>query len=126
MLELKPDDNDTRNNLGNVLTDLGQLEAAVATYREALKISPDVAELLNNLGNVLRTARRLSCGDCEFSARAGDQARFLGRTHYNLGNALQSTGMLHSAAEKPPGVALDPNSFDAHCNLGSAFQHRAA
>ena len=41
-------------HLGNVQSDQGQPEAAIASYRQALALQPDHAEAANNLGNVLR------------------------------------------------------------------------
>src|ERR1035437_3850437 len=49
-----PDDAEAHNNLGYVLQERGQLDAALASCLRALQIKPGYAEAHNNLGNVLR------------------------------------------------------------------------
>ena len=52
-IQLKPDYAEAYNNRGNALTDLGQLEEAVASYDQAIQIQPDLAEAHSNLSQVL-------------------------------------------------------------------------
>ena len=40
--------------MGSALKDKGDLEAAIDSYKQALKIKPDYAEAYNNMGNALR------------------------------------------------------------------------
>ena len=47
------------NNLGVVFQELGELDAAVKSFEEALAIEPEFAEAHNNLGNVLRELGQL-------------------------------------------------------------------
>jgi tetratricopeptide (TPR) repeat protein len=42
-----------QNNLAGTLLDKGQLDEAIAHYRDALEIKPDVAQVQSNLGNAL-------------------------------------------------------------------------
>jgi predicted O-linked N-acetylglucosamine transferase (SPINDLY family) len=52
-LEIAPDFVDAHNNLGLALNQLGQFEAALASFRRALEIKPDYAKVHYNLGNAL-------------------------------------------------------------------------
>ena len=40
--------------MGNALKDKGDLEAAIDSYKQALKIKPDYAEAYNNMGTALK------------------------------------------------------------------------
>src|SRR5262249_7949893 len=52
-LELNPQANDVRMNLGVVLSDLGQFEEALEYLREAVRIDPTSPDTLQNLGMTL-------------------------------------------------------------------------
>ena len=40
--------------MGNALKDKGELDAAIDSYKQAIKIKPDYAEAYNNMGNALK------------------------------------------------------------------------
>ena len=52
-LKIKPDNAEAYNNIGNVLKDQGDLEAAIDSYKQVLNIKPDYAEAYNNMGVAL-------------------------------------------------------------------------
>ena len=54
ILSIKPDCEEAYNNMGNVLTEMGELEPAIQCYRKAVEIKPDYAEAHSNLGIVLK------------------------------------------------------------------------
>ena len=47
-----PDSPEIHYNLANALRDLGRLNDAVASYRQALRLKPEHLKAYNNLGNV--------------------------------------------------------------------------
>ena len=53
-LKLKPDYAEAYNNLGIVLKDLGDLEAAIINYEKAIEIKPNYAEAYNSKGVALK------------------------------------------------------------------------
>jgi tetratricopeptide (TPR) repeat protein len=57
-LELDPANADARVNLGRLLHEVGELEAAEAHYRMALEVRPDDATAMFNLGVVLEDLER--------------------------------------------------------------------
>ena len=73
-LELKPDDAQARNNLGNALEMKGDMQGAIAQYRKVLEINPISESAHNNIGNVLEPARRYGGSRRAISQGAGDQA----------------------------------------------------
>jgi Tfp pilus assembly protein PilF len=58
-LELKPDHSIAHYNLSTALYSLGELPAAVSSYRRALELNPDDARVHNNLGAALRSPGKL-------------------------------------------------------------------
>src|SRR5579884_4257494 len=102
------------NNLGNVLQDLGNLQAAKQAFERALRIQeavygsnhPMVAIDVNNLGDVLQ-----ALGDLQAAKQAFERAITIDEAAYgpnhpnvaidvnNLGDVLQALGDLHAAKQ---------------------------
>ena len=59
-MTIKPEFAEAHNNLGNVLKDLGQLDAAIKCYEKAIAIKPDYAEAHSNLGGIFRELGKIS------------------------------------------------------------------
>jgi tetratricopeptide (TPR) repeat protein len=57
-LRVQPNFADAHNNLGNVLSDLGQIEESIRHYEFALKVNPQYAVAHYNLGNRLFALKR--------------------------------------------------------------------
>jgi tetratricopeptide (TPR) repeat protein len=47
------------SNLGNALSDKGQLEEAIEAYRKAIQLDPNFAMAYSNLGNALKDKGQL-------------------------------------------------------------------
>jgi len=108
-------------NLGKIVGSQGNLDAAIAHYRQALVIDPGYAKVHNNLGNALFVRGEL--------AEAIEHYRMTlkidpshARAHYNLGIALTRQGDRAEAIEHfRQAVRLDSNYAKAHLNLGTAL-----
>ncbi|MFA7241702.1 MAG: tetratricopeptide repeat protein [Sulfuricellaceae bacterium] len=115
--ELLPDDAEAHYNLGNTLSDLGQNEAAAASYRRALALRPDFAEALFNLGNALRDLRQfddaLAIYRRALEIRPDDAAAY-----NNLGNTLNDLVQFDQAmASFRRALEIKPDYLEAHSNL---------
>lgn len=100
----------------------GDLDAAIADYRQVVEREPMHFRALNNLGDCLDQCGRHAEAEQAFRsacAAAPDEAR----PHYNLGRQLQFRGDA-SAAETSYRRALerDATLFDAHLNLAKLLE----
>jgi len=107
-------------NLGFVLFDRGDVDGAIAHYREALRLGPEVKTAVN-FGNTLLAEGRL-----EEAATLYKLGMRLDPTHvgaaYNFANALHKQGKIEEAiAGYRLALKLEPRSIEAHNNLGVAL-----
>lgn len=79
------------NNLGTSLQTVGNLDGAIAEFKEAIRLLPDYGEAHYNLGVALGVSGNLD-GAIEHFRRALVGRLRDGRAHYNLGYALQLQG----------------------------------
>lgn len=109
------------NNLGLLLAARAP-RAAVASYREALRLNPGYVEALNNLGNVLReVGERREALSLYQRAVQLDPSRT--DSHCNLGYALlDARRMTEAAASFRRALALQANSVPAHLGLAAALR----
>ena len=110
-----------QNNLAGTLLERGQLNEAIANYREALEIKPDVAQVQSNLGNAL-----LREGNVEEAIVHLQKALQIDPAYaeaYNhMGSALMKKGQAGEAiAHYQKAVQLNTSYADAYNNLGVAF-----
>jgi tetratricopeptide (TPR) repeat protein/tRNA A-37 threonylcarbamoyl transferase component Bud32 len=109
------------NNLGTVLKDKGDLDGAIAQFKQALALDPKCAPGHNNLGTVLKDKGDLDGAIAQFKQALALDPK-LARAHNGLGNALADKGDLDGAiAEYKQALALDPKDAKAHYNLGNAL-----
>jgi len=109
------------NNLGNVLTQKGKLQEAIAHYTEALEISPNYAEAHINLGVVLAEQGRLEEAIKHYSVALQLKPNS-SELHNNLGVALFRLGDIPGAISSYfAAVKLKPDYAEAHNNLGNAL-----
>jgi tetratricopeptide (TPR) repeat protein len=110
-----------QNNLGGTLLEKGQLNQALAHYREAVEINPDVPEVQSNLGNAL-----VREGEVEEAIGHLQKALQIDPAYaeaYNyMGNALMKKGEAGEAISYyQKATQLNTSYADAHNNLGAAF-----
>lgn len=84
------------NGRGVVHDDLGQLEAAVADFRAALRLAPDFVPARNNLGNALHGLGRYREALAEFDAALGARPEYA-EALSNRALALQELGRFDEA-----------------------------
>ncbi|MEJ2429930.1 MAG: tetratricopeptide repeat protein [Deltaproteobacteria bacterium] len=109
------------NNLGNVLTQKGKLQEAIAHYTKALEISPNYAEAQINLGVALTRQGRLKEAIKHYSA-ALELKSNSAELHNNLGVALFGLGDIPGAIRNYlAAVQLKPDYAEAHNNLGNGL-----
>ncbi len=120
-VSLLPRDAESHANLGNVLKDLGDFQAADASYLRALSIKPDYAEAHANLGSLLRAQNRLA--EAEVSLRRAVKFKpGLAAAQSNLGNVLFDLGKLDDAlACFTRAVELRPDFAEAHYHIGNTL-----
>jgi predicted O-linked N-acetylglucosamine transferase (SPINDLY family) len=120
--ELMPGDPAAHNNLANTLRERGQLEAAVASCRRALKINPNFAEAHSNLGLALLALGQPELAVASFR-RAIELKPNFAEVHSNLGYALTELRQFDKAVTScRKAVSLKPDLADAHANLGNALK----
>ncbi|MBF0182128.1 MAG: tetratricopeptide repeat protein [Magnetococcales bacterium] len=110
-------------NLGNLLKEMGRLDDAIASFRQALALDPDRVEAHFGLACALRHT------DPEASSRALMRVIALQPEHaealHLLGMAVFAAGRLDEAVELVE-RAIASNDRDAtyHCNLGVLYKKR--
>ena len=96
---------------------LGQLDAAIQSYRQALAIQPGAAKLHNSLGLAYLRARRLGEAMASFGNAIRADAQFA-EPRFNLGLILENLQKPGDAANAyQQAVQLEPNYCKAWCAL---------
>jgi tetratricopeptide (TPR) repeat protein len=115
------------NNLGVALSDRGEIESAVAQYREAIRIDPLYADSHNNLGVALAKQGKLEQAAEEYreALRLLPRGAFENRLelHIKLSSIRMKQNQFPEAVEML-GQVLEaaPDSFDGHLNMGIALE----
>jgi Flp pilus assembly protein TadD len=113
-----------QNALGNVLRAKGDLEGAVAAFRQAIALDPRSAPAHSNLGLVLHQQRDIDGAMAEYRLALDLEPKFA-PAHSNLGHALTEKGDLDGAIrEFRQAIALEPIAAVAHTNLGIALSSK--
>ncbi len=105
-------------NLGDTLSQKGQVDEAIQQYRIALKINPNFVATYNNLGSALLQKGRVEEAMVEYRKVLkikpdSDIA------HSNLAVILVSMGKMNEAMEQfQEALNINPNDADTHYNFG--------
>jgi tetratricopeptide (TPR) repeat protein len=120
--QLLPDEAGVHSDLGNALAAVGQMNAALASYRRALALDPRLAAGHSNLGNALRSMGQLDAAVASYRQALALNPDFA-EAHNNLGNALLDLKQPDDAvASYRRALALSPKFPEAHNNLGNALR----
>ena len=110
-----------QNNLGGTLLEKGQLDEAIAHYREALEIKPNVAQVQSNLGNALVREGQVEEAIVHLQ-KALEIDPGYAEAYNHMGSALMKKGQAGEAiAYYQKAVQLNASYADAYNNLGVAF-----
>ncbi len=114
-----------RVHLGAACRALGEVEVAVAHYREALRIEPDNSVALGNLGNALRELGKTDEAIVCYSRSVALAPDAVGN-RVNLAQGLTQAKLyeraLHHLREA---IRRDPNSAEAYKTMGNALFGKA-
>jgi len=100
---------------------LGQMNASVKCYEQALAIKPDYAEVHSNLGSTLQKLRQLDAAVKSFEKALAIKPDYAD-AYYNLANTLHILGQLEAAVKHyEQALTIKPNYAEAHSNLGLTF-----
>jgi predicted O-linked N-acetylglucosamine transferase (SPINDLY family) len=109
------------SNQGAALKELGQLQAAVASYDKAISLKSDYAEAHNNRGNALRELGqfRAALASCD---KAISLKSNYADAHYNRGIVLTELGQFKAAlASYDNAISFKPDLTEVHFNRGNAL-----
>ena len=102
----------------------GDLEGAIAHYREAVRLEPQGAEAYTNWGRALAMQGKREEAIAKY--REALRIKPLSVPHYNWGNALFAAGDFDGAiAHYREAVRLDPDAAEAYNNWGMALARQA-
>ncbi len=111
----------THFNLGNVFRRKGDLQAAAASYRQAVSLRPNDVQAHTNLGATLHELNRFDEAVHHYQQAIRINPRLV-QAHNNLGSTLRKLGRLDEAAVcYQAALRLLPDSAAIHKNLGGVF-----
>jgi tetratricopeptide (TPR) repeat protein len=120
-LEAEPANAEAANNLGSALWDLGQVDEAIAAYRDALRRKPDLGTAWANVGTLLYQSQRYPEA-LEPLERAITIGAGQATLQYQLGHAREESGDLVGAEDAlRRAVGLDDGLMPAWRRLANVL-----
>jgi protein O-GlcNAc transferase len=121
-VSVNPNNAQAYNDHGNALQDVGQLDAAVASYRRALELKPYLADAHNNLGNALQKLGQFDDAMARYRRAIAIKPDFA-LAYNNLGSALRKIGRLDDAlANYRTAAQIKPDLAMAHYNQAGTLK----
>ena len=119
---LLPNDAEAHLNLGATQREHGMLDAAIASYRQALVKHPNLADAHSNLANALADQGHLDAAVSHCRQAIASAPRHA-CAWVNLAYLLQRMGLAQEAVDAGhQAIALAPHHADAHNNLANALR----
>lgn len=108
--------------LGRAHYRAGDVDAAIAAYRNALDLHPNSLNAYNNLGTAYRKAGRPEEAILALKRAIELYPAFV-EAHNNLGNALRDLGEIEASIRAfETALAKNPNIAQIHVNLGRSYE----
>ena len=105
--------------MGSTLKELGRLDEAEASYRQAIALKSDYAEAHSNLGSTLIELGRLEEAEASYRQAIALKSDYA-EAHNNLGVTLKELGRLEESIEYlKQAIELKPDFAEARKNLNS-------
>jgi tetratricopeptide (TPR) repeat protein len=112
------------NSLGLTLKARGQLDEAIASWKQAIALDPKFAMARVNLGNVLRAQGEVDAAIACYQEALELDPKFAG-AHTGLGLTLYDKGQVDAAiACYQTALEFDPKFVGAYVNLGTALKNK--
>jgi tetratricopeptide (TPR) repeat protein len=109
------------NMCGSAHAELGNLNAAIESYKKAINIKPDRAEAYSNMGSVLTDKGELDAAivSCKQAIKINPDSA---EAYYNMGIALSGKGDLSATIESyRQALKIKPDFAKAYNNIGLAL-----
>jgi tetratricopeptide (TPR) repeat protein len=110
--------------MGAALHDKGNLEAAIDSYKQVLKIKPDYAEAYYNMGVALKDKGNLEAAIDSYKQALKIKPGYIA-AYNNMGNVLKDNGDLEAAIDSYKQVLkIKPDYAEAYYNMGAALHDK--
>ena len=126
LIELFPKEALLFNIRGLAMRNVGDLEAAIVSYKHAISLQPDYAEPYLNMGYALSNKGDLDEAIDSFKHAIRIKPDYA-EAYLNMGNVLRSKGDMESAIEcSQKAIMLQPDLAEAYVNMGISLEKKGA
>jgi tetratricopeptide (TPR) repeat protein len=121
MLERFPNSVVLHNISGASNAALKRFDAAIDSYKQALRIKPDYADVHNNMGSVMKDKGDLNEAIDSYKQAIRIKPDFA-LAYHNMANAMKDKGDLEEAIESyQQALRIKPDYAEVHNNMGNAL-----
>ena len=103
---------------------LQEYDAAINSYKQAIKIRPDYADTYSNMGNALKNKSELDAAIDSYKQAIKIKPDYT-EAYYNMGNALRKKGELDAAIDSyQQAIKIKSDYTEAYYNMGLALKDK--